>query len=55
MGEEPTPEVTTPAEKVGRGAGLFAKFAIRQALKSKTVREQLRDVREEADRPADRE
>lgn len=45
-GEE-TPE--TPAEKVGRTAGFVTKFVVRQALKSKTVRDQIRDAQTAAD------
>ena len=45
---DPSP---TAAETVGRTAGRFAKFAVRQALKSKTIREQVRDARAEADKP----
>lgn len=46
-GEEHTPE--TPAEKVGRTAGFVTKFVVRQALKSKTVRDQIRDAQTAAD------
>jgi len=41
------------AETVGRTAGFLTRFVVRQALKSKTVREQVRDAQDEANRPSE--
>ena len=54
VSEESKGQEPTAAETIGRTAGLLTKLAVRQALKLKTVRDQVRDARAEASAPVDK-